>query len=70
MLRYTGDASFSFVQTNYRKHEHFWKEFFDEISVNYFGNRYVEYDVLIKAMEKQLGHYDKETKDKLYSLFN
>ena len=69
MLRYTGDSSFSFVKTAYHKHEQSWKDFFDEISVNYYGNRYVEYDVLLKAMEKKLVHCDQETKDKLFSLF-
>ena len=59
MLRYTGDASFSFVKIAYNKYEQSWKDFFDEISVNYYGNRYVEYEVLIKAMEKKLGHYDR-----------
>ena len=47
-----------------------WADFFAEISVNFCGTRYVEYDLLVKEMEKKLPHIDKEIRTKLYFLFN
>ena len=47
-----------------------WADFFTEISVNFCGVRYVEYDLLVKELEKKLSHIDKEVRTKLYFLFN
>ena len=54
----------------YEKERKMWRDFFTEISVNFCGNRYVEYDLLVKEMEKKLTHIDKEIRTKLYFLFN
>ena len=43
-----------------------WRDFFTEVSVNFCGNRYVEYDLLVKEMEKKLTHIDKEIRTKLF----
>ena len=38
--------------------------------MNYCGTRYVEHEVLVKAMEKKLQHIEKEIRTKLYFLFD
>ena len=47
-----------------------WTEFFDEISVNFCGKRYVEIPKLIKAMDAKLQHIDEKTRKKLYYLLD
>ena len=47
-----------------------WKEFFDEISVNFCGHRYVELKLLITEMDKKLTDIDEPIRTKLYYLFD
>ena len=47
-----------------------WQEFFDGISVNFCGTRYVEIPILKAAMEKKLAHIDQPTRTKLFYLLD
>ena len=47
-----------------------WADFFTEISVNFCGSRYVEYELLVKELDKKLSNIDKDVRTKLYFLFN
>ena len=47
-----------------------WKDFFDSISVNFCGSRYVELKLLIKEMDKKLSHIEEPVRAKLYYLFD
>ena len=47
-----------------------WNEFFDEISVNFCGNRYVEMKLLIKELDKKLVHIEEPIRTKFYYLFD
>ena len=47
-----------------------WHEFFEDISFNFCGERYVEYKVLKEAMDKKLSETSEEIRTKLYYLFD
>ena len=70
MLMYTGVQTFKCAQKRFNDERAMWKEFFDSISVNFCGNRYVELKLLIKEMDKKLAHIEEPVRTKLYYLFD
>ena len=67
---YTGVQTHKFAQWRFKNEKTMWKTFFDDISFNYYGTRYCEIELLIKGMDKELQHIDKDVRAKLYYLFD
>jgi hypothetical protein len=47
-----------------------WKDFFSRISVDYFGDFFVEHNVLCGALEQELADIDPTVRRNLYHIFN
>ena len=59
LLRYTGMQTYIRADIIYRQEIRKWKDFFHEIAVDYFGDFFVEYPILVDALRKELQHIDK-----------
>ena len=70
MLMHTGVQTISRARRVYLAEIKKWEELFLKVSVEYFGKRYVEMDILKVAMEKELQHIDLESRKKLYYLLS
>ena len=56
ILRYSGVQTIIRARKIYDEENNKWAQFFRQISVDYFGDYFVEYKVLVSALEKELSH--------------
>ena len=62
LLMYTGVQTFRCAQIRFDNERQKWADFFERISVNYCGDRYVEMSLLKTELDKQLVGVDDEVK--------
>ena len=70
LLRYSGVQTYARAKSVYDSEMKKWKKFFKKISVDYFGDFFVEYSVLCSALECELAKIDPIVRRKLYYIFN
>jgi hypothetical protein len=70
VLRYTGVQTIGRAKRVYEEECRMWHKMFMEISVEYFGKRYVELDKLTAALESRLQHICLDSRQKLYFLLS
>jgi len=67
---YTGVQTYRCAEMRYQRERKVWSDFFNSISVNFCGDRYVEMPLLKTEMDKKLAHIDNEVRQRLYYLFD
>ena len=54
ILRFSGTQTYIRANYIYKKENARWKSFFQRICIDYFGDNFVEYNVLKQALEVEL----------------
>ena len=70
MLANTGVQTINRARRVFEAEVKKWEDLFLRESVEYFGKRYVEMDILKVAIEKQLQHIDLDARKKLYYMLS
>ena len=71
ILRYTGVQTIDRARRVYAEYVKYWDEFFQRLSVEYFGVRYVEIEKLTQNLERELtATIEEAVRKKLYYLIS
>ena len=68
ILRYTRVQTIDRARLEYAKHCKYWNDLFMRISVEYFGDRFVEIEILTKILDEELAEHSLLMRKQLYAI--